>query len=177
MDNSYANQCDLLPSGAEQNFEEKFFNLLMRINRLLRQLADQHQADGNCTPTQLFFLKRLHDAGAPQPISFFADGVFSNRSNASQMIDRLQAEGLVARVRNPNDRRSVLVELTASGVERLEDGHARHQQLAQALFAPLSTAERQTAIDILERVLNLLQEFQRENQEHSSTDAIWDKRD
>ena len=113
------NHCDLPTLGEEQPFEEQFFHLFMHINRLLRQLADQQMADGCLTPTQLFFLKRLNDAGAPQPISFFADGVFSNRSNATQMIDRLQAEGLVTRVKNPNDRRSVLVELTASGAARL----------------------------------------------------------
>lgn len=154
------NYCERPDLGEAQTFEEEFFLLLMRINRVLRQLADQQMEICRLTPTQLFFLKRLFEAGAPQPISFFADGVFSNRSNATQMIDRLQAEGYVERVKNPKDRRSVLVQLTASGAEELEAGHARHQQLAQALFAPFSAEERDAAIRTLRRVLRLLEAYQ-----------------
>ena len=79
-------------------FEQEFFGLLMRIYRRLHQLADQQMAEFDLSPAQLWFLKRLDEAGAPQPISYFADGVFSNRSNATQMIDRLQAEGIGKRV-------------------------------------------------------------------------------
>ncbi|MDE2818650.1 MAG: MarR family transcriptional regulator [Chloroflexota bacterium] len=154
------NKCDVSGSANAQPFEEEFFLLLMRINRVLRQLANQQMEICSLTPTQLFFLKRLYEAGAPQPISFFADGVFSNRSNATQMIDRLQAEGYVERVKNPKDRRSVLVQLTASGAQELEAGHARHQQLAQALFAPFSDQERDAAIRTLRRVLSLLEAYQ-----------------
>ncbi|MCY3864224.1 MAG: MarR family transcriptional regulator [Chloroflexi bacterium] len=155
----------------DQSFEEEFFRLFMHINRLLRQLAEKEMAADCLTPTQLFFLKRLHDAGAPQPISFFADGVFSNRSNATQMIDRLQSEGMVDRVRHPRDRRSVLVRLTRRGEERLEEGHARHKQLAEALFEPLSDEERRAAIGILQRVRKLLEEFQPDRQAGPSSVA------
>lgn len=159
------NECDGSLAAKAQTFEEEFFLLLMRINRVLRQLANQQMEICRLTPAQLFFLRRLYEAGAPQPISFFADGVFSNRSNATQMIDRLQAEGYVERVKNPTDRRSVLVRLTASGMEELETGHARHQQLAQTLFAPFSGEERAAAIRTLRRVLNLLEAYQSEGSE------------
>ena len=107
----------------ESSFEHRFFTLLTRINRLLHYHADHNMPAQALSPQQLWFLKRLHDAGAPQPIGFFADGVISNRSNATQMIDRLQSEGLVSRAKNPNDRRSVLVELSNSGSQRLHEGH------------------------------------------------------
>ncbi|MCY4071735.1 MAG: MarR family transcriptional regulator [Chloroflexi bacterium] len=159
------NKCDGSHTANPQSFEEEFFLLLMRINRVLRQLANQQMEVCRLTPTQLFFLKRLYEAGAPQPISFFADGVFSNRSNASQMIDRLQAEGYVERVKNPKDRRSVLVQLTDSGAEELELGHARHQQLAQSLFEPFSEEERDAAIRTLRHVLSLLEAYETDGSE------------
>ncbi len=139
-------------------FEQQFFTLITRICRQLVLHAEQVKADDTLSPPQLWFLKRLYEAGAPQPISFFADGVYSNRSNASQMIDRLEAEGLVYRIRNPRDRRSVLVELTDAGVERMRHAEASHMQLARELLAPLTEEERVAALSTFERVLSLFED-------------------
>ena len=139
-------------------FEQQFFTLITRICRQLALHAEQIKADDTLSPPQLWFLKRLYDAGAPKPISFFADGVFSNRSNASQMIDRLEAEGLVYRIRNPRDRRSVLVELTDAGVERMHHAEACHMELARELLDPLTEEERVAALSTFARVLTLFEE-------------------
>lgn len=141
----------------ELPFEQQFFMLLTRICRQLVLHAEQIKADDCLSPPQLWFLKRLYDAGAPQPISFFADSVYSNLSNASQMIDRLEAEGLVYRIRNPRDRRSVLVELTDAGVERMRHAEASHMQLARELLAPLTDDEQVAALATFERVLALFE--------------------
>lgn len=146
----------------DATYEQRFFTLLSRICRQLVLRAEQVKASDTLSPPQLWFLKRLHDSGAPQPISFFADGVFSNLSNASQMIDRLEAEGLVRRVRNPHDRRSVLVELTEMGAQRMRHADERHQELARELLAPLSDDERLAALATFERVLSL---FENETEE------------
>ncbi len=141
----------------DESFEHQFFTLLTRICRQLVQQAEQIKAEGMLSPPQLWFLKRLYDAGAPQPISFFADSVFSNLSNASQMIDRLEAEGLVRRVNNPRDRRSKLVELTDEGAQRMKQAYARHHLLARELLEPLSAEERRAALVTFERVLSLFE--------------------
>ena len=141
----------------DASFERRFFTLLTRIYRLLHQHADHNMPAQALSPPQLWFLRRLHHAGAPQPISFFADGVLSNRSNATQMIDRLQGEGLVSRVRNPDDRRSVLVELTDAGSQRLHEGQACLESMAKDLLEPLTLAERENIIVVFERVLALLE--------------------
>ena len=140
-----------------ESFEHRFFALLTRIYRHLHLHADHNMPPDALSPPQLWFLRKLHEAGAPQPISFFADGVVSSRSNASQMIDRLEGEGLVARVRNPHDRRSVLVELTDTGARRMKDGHDCLESMAQELLAPLSLDERENIIAVFERVLALFE--------------------
>ena len=147
-------------SAADESFEVEFFRLLLSINSLLRKLADQRVSGDGLTPTQMLFMKLLAESAEPQPISYLADSGFSNRSNASQMVDRLEGEGLVERVRHPRDRRSVLVQLTPFGAQRFYEGYARLQRLAQVLFAPLDGAERGQAIQVLRRVLALLQDFQ-----------------
>lgn len=143
----------------DDSFENRFFTLLTRICRQMVQHAEQIKAAGMLSPPQLWFLKRLYAAGAPQPISFFADDIFSNLSNASQMIDRLVAEGLVYRIDNPRDRRSKLVELTEKGVERMNHAYERHHLLARELLKPLSEDERSAALATLERVLTLFEDL------------------
>ena len=157
MDNSDVKQSDADPAALDATFENQFFTLLSRICRQLFQHAEQIKAAGMLSPPQLWFMKRLHDAGAPQPISFFADGFFSNLSNASQMIDRLETDGLVRRINNPRDRRSKLVELTQLGARRMNYAHAQHHKLARDLLAPLSEGERLAALAMLERVLSLFE--------------------
>lgn len=142
----------------DDTFENRFFTLLTRICRQLAQHAEQIKAAGMLSPPQLWFLKRLYDAGAPQPIRFFADDIFSNLSNASQMIDRLEAEGLVCRIDNPRDRRSKLVELTDLGLERMNHAYESHHQLARDLLEPLSEEERIAALSTFERVLSLFED-------------------
>ena len=149
------NQSDAAANWIDDTFENRFFTLLTRICRQMMQHAEQIKAAGTLSPPQLWFLKRLYDAGAPQPISFFADGFFSNLSNASQMIDRLEAEGLVYRINNPRDRRSKLVELTDMGVERMHQAYERHFALAQEVLAPLTDQERAATLAIFERILAL----------------------
>jgi DNA-binding MarR family transcriptional regulator len=151
------NECPIAGDGGDDTFEQRFFVLLTRIYRLLHHHADHNMPAGALSPPQLWFLKRLHDAGAPQPISYFADGVVSNRSNATQMADRLQSEGLVMRVRNPADRRSVLLQLTDAGSRRLREGHKFLDRMAEELLAPLTPAERDDTILVLERILSLLE--------------------
>ena len=166
MNNSDMNNSDMNNSDMNKNcdpefwhnnsFEHRFFASLMRMNRLMRQHVEQEMASVDLSPPQMWFLGRLAEAGSPQPISFFADKIHSNRSNATQMIDRLEAEGLVQRVKNPNDRRSVLVELTKAGIQRLMEGHECHNRIIGELLEPLSEEERNDTLKVFQRITDLL---------------------
>src|ERR1700722_12703566 len=58
------------------------------------------------------------------------------RSNMTQLIDRLEADGLVRRVDDPHDRRSVRAELTVLGRERKAAG-ATQMDAVREQFADL----------------------------------------
>ena len=45
-------------------------------------------------------------------------------SNASGLVDRMEERGLVARTRVPEDRRVVLVQVSAAGLAMLDDAEA-----------------------------------------------------
>ena len=60
-------------------------------------------------------LAQLAAAGEPLPLSTLAERRACVRSNITQLVDRLEAEGLVKRSDDPRDRRSVRAELTDEG--------------------------------------------------------------
>src|SRR5437870_8655754 len=74
---------------------------------------------------KLGVLHPLAEAGQPLPLSQLAERQHCVRSNITQLIDRLEKDGLVRRRADPADRRSVLAELTAAG----EQAHAKGMRL------------------------------------------------
>ncbi len=62
-------------------------------------------------------LQQLLRAGEPMPLRALAEGQRCVPSNMTTLVDRLESEGLVRRVDDPDDRRSVRAELTPRGAE------------------------------------------------------------
>jgi DNA-binding MarR family transcriptional regulator len=67
-------------------------------------------------------------------------------------IDRLKEAGLVSRRPDPQDKRGVLVSLTATGRARVDDALADLLEAEQALLASLPSESRGVLADLL-RVL------------------------
>ena len=71
---------------------------------------------------------------------------------AAGLVDRLEADKLVERVSDPNDRRSVRAALTAEGLRRHAEGVRILEEVEREVFAKLGEAER----DLLERLVQLI---------------------
>jgi len=87
-------------------------------------------------------LSRLVAAGEPLPLGTLAERCACVRSNITQLVDRLEAEGLVARVDDPRDRRSIRAELTAEGRRRQAAGVRALEAAEKDLLAHLPPAHR-----------------------------------
>lgn len=91
---------------------------------------------------KLGVLKHLVTAGEPLPLSRLAERMSCVKSNITQLVDRLEADGLVERVSDPSDRRSVLAQITAQGRERFDVGASVIGSLEQELFGDIAPADR-----------------------------------
>src|SRR5216110_2576362 len=67
-------------------------------------------------------LSHLVKEGQPLSLSECASKMTCVRSNITQLVDRLEADGLVRRVDNPSDRRGVMATATQLGVARQAAG-------------------------------------------------------
>lgn len=94
-------------------------------------------------------LSRLVAAGEPLPLGTLAERCACVRSNITQLVDRLEAEGLVARVDDPRDRRSIRAELTPEGRRRQAAGLRALEAAEKDLLAHLAPAHRAAFRELL----------------------------
>ena len=96
-------------------------------------------------------LSKLAEAGEPLTLSELAARVSCVRSNMTQLVDRLEADGLVRRVDDPADRRVVRADLTALGRARQQEGVRLWLQAEGELLATLSERDSELLSDLLAR--------------------------
>lgn len=101
---------------------------------------------------KLSVLRHLVQAGAPLALSQLAERSSCVRSNMTQLIDRLEADGLVRRVADPHDRRSVRAALTRAGQRRHDLAVQLLGAREAALVAPLDDDERAALVQLLARL-------------------------
>jgi len=94
-------------------------------------------------------LSRLVAAGEPLPLGTLAERCACVRSNITQLIDRLESDGLVARADDPRDRRSIRAELTPEGRRRHGAGLKALEAAEDELVAQIPHGQRDTLMDLL----------------------------
>jgi DNA-binding MarR family transcriptional regulator len=97
-------------------------------------------------------LNELVTARVALSLSELASRLSCVRSNMTQLVDRLEADGLVQRVDDPGDRRSVRAALTDEGRERQAAGSAEVSRLHEEFDSQVGPEDRAT----LERLLTAL---------------------
>ena len=94
-------------------------------------------------------LSKLVDADGSLPLSTLAERCACVRSNITQLVDRLEADGLVARSDDPRDRRSIRAELTEEGRRRQAAGVRAVERTERDLLAHLPRDRQDSLVDLL----------------------------
>ena len=97
-------------------------------------------------------LRILADADGPVPLGQLACRLCCVKSNVTQLVDRLEGEGLVRRMADPADRRSVLAQITEAGRQRLREAVDARERAEAALLADLDEAELNRLTLLFQRV-------------------------
>jgi DNA-binding MarR family transcriptional regulator len=113
-------------------------------------VADELAAEG-LRRQHFIVLAALAERGAASQAAL-GRRLLIDRSDMHALLSELERDGLVARVRDEQDRRRMLVQVTAAGARVLRRLDKRVQAAQDALLAPLSAADR----DELQRLLTRL---------------------
>lgn len=101
---------------------------------------------------KLSVLNHLVQSDEPLPLGQLAGRLSCVKSNMTQLVDRLETEGLVVRVDDPGDRRSVRAALTDEGRRRHTAGTRILQEQELQLVEAFSADEREPFAAFLERL-------------------------
>ena len=101
---------------------------------------------------KLLALKALFDAGESLRLSQLAERLSCVKSNITQLVDRLEADGFVARKADPGDRRTRLAVLTAAGRKACKEGTRVQQETERDLLTTLTRDEAWRLAVLLEKV-------------------------
>jgi DNA-binding MarR family transcriptional regulator len=97
-------------------------------------------------------LNALVETGHALSLSELAARLSCVRSNMTQLVDRLEADGLVKRVSDPHDRRAVKAAITDEGRARYEAGSKELDTLHQEFSATVEEADRAALVRLLSAI-------------------------
>ena len=101
---------------------------------------------------KLAALRRLAEAGGSLPLGQLAERLACVKSNVTQLVDRLEADGLVSRTADTADRRSRLAVLTEAGRTAHVSGAAIFEEAERELFGSLTADEAERLFTLLAKV-------------------------
>jgi DNA-binding MarR family transcriptional regulator len=135
---------------------ESVSQALERISTLVvRHLVDRQ----GVSPAAMVVLSMLDDAG-PQRVTVLATAAGVSQPSMSQLVQRLEQQGLVTRVSDPDDGRAALIGITDAGkadmADRLRAFRGRSADLQATLSAEDEaslTLAMNVALPIVERMI------------------------
>ena len=128
---------------------------VMHASSVLESRVDSRLAEIGLSLAKLAALRRLAEAGGSLQLGQLADRLSCVKSNVTQLVDRLEADGLVSRTADAADRRSRLAVLTDAG----RKAHVRGAEIFEAaerdLFGTLTEDEGDQLHALLAKISTL----------------------
>ena len=128
---------------------------ILRAYHFLDQELVRGLLDHGVNPGEFGVLVELRLAGPPYRLTptQLHNRLLVTSGGMTGRIDRLQRRGLVCRLPDSEDRRSILVELTESGIEYFEGVAHTHLRIMEHLTAGLTLEERDCLAGLLKKLL------------------------
>lgn len=136
--------------------ERRGYALDEQVGFILRKASQRHIAIfarriGGLTPPQFAALARLYEAGETSQNQL---GVLiaMDAATIKGVIDRLKARGLVKLTKHPEDKRRLLVGLSAEGRATIERLLPLAEKITAETLAPLSQREAASLLKLLAKL-------------------------
>lgn len=131
---------------------QAFADVLRRLSVVFVQVAAERSAAHDAFSKQDLLTLGVLGIRGPSRMGEIADHLGLVRGAVTAIVDRLEEAGVVQRRRSDTDRRVWLVELTTAGQDVFEADSEAYRQVAKEMLAPLSAADQNALVAILERM-------------------------
>lgn len=123
----------------------------MRTTHALRRFAGQPYVQRGWSTSRVLLMLAVSEAGSLR-MGELKDRLGVTARSITSLVDGLEDEDLLRRRSDPDDRRSIRLEITPKGHEHLGEIKALHDAHAERTFAILSEADRTNLLDILDHL-------------------------
>jgi MarR family 2-MHQ and catechol resistance regulon transcriptional repressor len=123
----------------------------MRAANTARNVAARNLGDSNLTLTQFAVLEALYHLG-PMSLTDIAQKVLTTGGNLTMVVGNLEKQGLAKRQRCPEDRRVLIVVLTAKGKTLIRGTFPQHAAAIIEFMSALSPQEQQSLGDLCRKL-------------------------
>lgn len=135
-----------------EQFGDRLVELLPRLMQEISRHENNYITTGKITCQQFVALEFI-SRHANCPMNEFVRSVGVSFSAATGMIDRLVKHRLVTRHRGKEDRRMVYVSATVKGRKIVQEVYGQKKKGMIELFRKVSPHDRQTYLEILEKLV------------------------
>ena len=130
---------------------------LARASGVFNKLTTVDIQHYGLTQPQFSVIESLGHLG-PMKMGSFCSKLLMSGGNITVVIDNLEKEGLVERVRVPEDRRAITVQLTTKGEKLFDDIFVKHAQFVTKIASVLTEEEQTQLSTLLKKLGTALQE-------------------
>ena len=124
-----------------------------RTASLLEEVFDRFYKKFKMSKPQFSALYLIYLSGDEgMMLSSLGDEMVVSRANITSLVDRMEARGIIKRVINPNDRRSIKAVITEEGRKIIDSVLPSHKIFSEEVLDFLNENEKKRIIELLERV-------------------------
>jgi len=131
--------------------QEAYLSLWRTYDRL-RALEEKLFHSHGLTAQQYNVLRILSASNELTPTLAIASKLVSRAPDITRMLDKLETAGWIDRVRSPDDRRSVLVEITAAGRKKLEEMEEPLAEMHEEQLGHVAAKDLRLFCDLLAKI-------------------------
>lgn len=137
-----------------RSIQEQAVINLMRTTRAVEESWVQYLKRNEGISQSQYNILRILRGARPKPakISEIADRMITRDPDVTRLVDRLIKQGLVRRERDSEDRRVVLVEITAKGLQMLSRLDEPAGRYTEGAMAGLSAQQLRTLDTLLNEI-------------------------
>jgi DNA-binding MarR family transcriptional regulator len=125
-----------------------------RLARFINQLMREQLLCGPVTVQQCYTLEALMDG--PKSMKSLAAEVALHQSTLTRVVEKLERQNLARRERNPNNQRSVEVQITDTGKQTYLFLEKASTQMISDLLDLIPGDRRVSVVEAMEELANLL---------------------
>ncbi len=132
----------------------KTWMLIHQTHNLLTRSENAVFGNLDLTTRKHAVLLALSNIKGPVTVIDVARWLDRNANGISMLVDRMERDGLVSRVRDLPDRRTVRLEMTPKGEKILKEANKLSKEMIRDVFSELSEEEMANVSAMLDKVRN-----------------------